>query len=72
MIHNSNSIDYFKNDICKTLFERRIYLDLDFLKNIGGKEKNFDINMFREELANKLKEMEKKYTIDRFEGNIAI
>lgn len=51
-------------------------MNLDFLKglgrNVGGAFEKVDINEFAQELSNKLKSMEEKFTIDRFENNLAI
>lgn len=48
-------------------------MNLDFLiQHRGEKETNFNVEEFQKELSNKLREMEERYTIDRFEGNFAI
>lgn len=47
-----------------------IFKDLD--KTIGGAFKNVEIEKFLNELSNKLKNMEDKFTIDRFENDIAV
>ena len=47
-------------------------MQLDLLNQLtGGNFKNF-IEDFQRELTNKLDEMETKFTVDRFEGNIAV
>lgn len=47
-----------------------IFKDLD--KTIGGAFKNVETERFLNELSNKLKNMEDKFTIDRFENDIAV
>lgn len=51
-------------------------MNIDFfrdLKNtIGGALKNSEIEEFQKELSNKLKNMEERFTIDRFENDLAI
>lgn len=44
----------------------------DLGKNIGGAFENREIEQFQKELSNKLNNMEEKYTIDRYENDIAI
>lgn len=48
-------------------------MNLEFLfGHEGNKKANFDIGEFQKEVSNKLREMETRYTIDRFEGDFAI
>lgn len=47
-----------------------IFKDLE--NTLGGALKKSEIEEFQIELSNKLRKMEEKFTIDRFEGNLAI
>ncbi len=51
-------------------------MNIDFLKGLlNNKErtlKNNEMEKFQVELSNKLEKMEEKFTIDRFEGNVAV
>ena len=51
-------------------------MSLDIFKGLvqlmRGTLKNDEINIFQKELSNKLGEMEGKFTIDRFENDLAI
>lgn len=47
-------------------------MELDLLNNISRGQNEIDINEFQRELTNKLEEMESRFTIDRFEGDVAV
>ena len=47
-------------------------MELDLLNNISRGQNEIDMEEFQRELTNKLEEMENRYTIDRFEGEIAV
>lgn len=47
-------------------------MELNLLNNISRGQNEININEFQRELTNKLEEMENRFTIDRFEGNIAV
>ncbi len=47
-------------------------MNIDLLNNISRGQNEIDIEQFQRELTNKLEEMENKFTVDRFEGNIAV
>ncbi len=47
-------------------------MELDLLNFLNRGQNNVDIQEFQRELTNKLEEMENRYTIDRFEGEIAV
>ncbi len=47
-------------------------MNLDLLNNINRGQNEIDMEKFQRELTNKLEEMENKYTVDRFEGDIAV
>ena len=47
-------------------------MQLDLLNQLTGENFKDFIEDFQRELTNKLNEMETKFTVDRFEGNIAV
>jgi len=47
-------------------------LELNLLNELNRGQEEIDINQFQRELTNKLEEMENKFTVDRFEGDIAV
>ena len=47
-------------------------MELNLLNDINRGQNEIDVNQFQRELTNKLEEMENKFTVDRFEGNIAV
>ena len=47
-------------------------MELNLLNDLNRGQNEIDINQFQRELTNKLEEMENKFTIDRFEGDIAV
>lgn len=47
-------------------------MQLDLLNQLTGENFNNMIEDFVRELTNKLEEMETKFTVDRFEGNMAV
>lgn len=47
-------------------------MNLDLLNNINRGQNEIDMEEFQRELTNKLEEMENKYTVDRFEGDMAV
>lgn len=47
-------------------------MNLELLNNINRGQNEIDMEKFQRELTNKLEEMENKYTVDRFEGDIAV
>ena len=47
-------------------------MQLDLLNQLTGENFKDFIEDFQRELTNKLDEMETKFTVDRFEGNLAI
>ena len=47
-------------------------MELDLLNNISRGQNEIDMEEFQRELTNKLEEMESRFTIDRFEGDIAV
>ena len=47
-------------------------MNIDLLNNISRGQNEIDIEQFQRELTNKLEEMENKFTVDRFEGTIAV
>ena len=47
-------------------------MEIDLLNNISRGQKEIDMNEFQRELTNKLEEMESIFTIDRFEGDVAV
>lgn len=47
-------------------------MELDLLNQLMGENFNNMIENFQRELTNKLEEMETKFTVDRFEGNMAV
>lgn len=47
-------------------------MELNLLNNISRGQNEININEFQRELTNKLEEMENRFTIDRFEDNIAV
>jgi len=47
-------------------------LELDLLNNISRGQNEIDVTEFQRELTNKLEEMESSFTIDRFEGDVAV
>ena len=47
-------------------------MELELLNNINRGQNDIDVNQFQRELTNKLEEMENKYTVDRFEGSMAV
>ena len=47
-------------------------MELDLLNNISRGKNSIDIDEFQRELTNKLEEMENRFTVDRFEGDIAV
>lgn len=47
-------------------------MEIDLLNNISRGQKEIDMNEFQRELTNKLEEMENRFTIDRFEGDVAV
>lgn len=47
-------------------------MDLNLLNNISRGQNEIDMEEFQRELTNKLEEMENKFTVDRFEGDMAV
>ena len=47
-------------------------MELDLLNNISRGQNEIDVTEFQRELTNKLEEMESSFTIDRFEGDVAV
>jgi len=47
-------------------------LELDLLNNISRGQNEIDVTEFQRELTNKLEEMESRFTIDRFEGDVVV
>lgn len=48
-------------------------MDISLLNEILNRGQNdIDVNQFKRELTNKFEEMENRYTVDRFEGDIAV
>lgn len=47
-------------------------MDLNLLNNISRGQNEIDMEKFQRELTNKLEEMENKFTVDRFEGDMAV
>ena len=47
-------------------------MELDLLNNISRGQNEIDMEEFQRELTNKLEEMESRFTIDRFEGDVAV
>lgn len=47
-------------------------MELNLLNDINRGQNEIDVNQFQRELTNKLEEMENKFTVDRFEGDIAV
>ena len=47
-------------------------MELDLLNNISRGQNEIDMEEFQRELTNKLEEMESKFTIDRFERDVAV
>lgn len=47
-------------------------MELNLLNDLNRGQNEIDINQFQRELTNKLEEMENKFTVDRFEGDIAV
>lgn len=47
-------------------------MELDLLNNISRGQNEIDMEEFQRELTNKLEEMENKFTVDRFEGDMAV
>lgn len=47
-------------------------MNLNILNNIGNNNSKFDVNAFIKELAERLKIMESKFVIDRFENGYAV
>ena len=47
-------------------------MELNLLNELNRGQEEIDINQFQRELTNKLEEMENKFTVDRFEGDIAV
>ena len=47
-------------------------MELDLLNNISRGQNETDVTEFQRELTNKLEEMESSFTIDRFEGDVAV
>jgi hypothetical protein len=47
-------------------------LELDLLNNINRGQNEIDVTEFQRELTNKLEEMESRFTIDRFEGDVVV
>ena len=47
-------------------------MELDLLNNISRGQNEIDMEEFQRELTNKLEEMESRFTIDRFEGDIVL
>lgn len=47
-------------------------MELNLLNELNRGQEEIDINQFQREITNKLEEMENKFTVDRFEGDIAV
>lgn len=47
-------------------------MELDLLNNISRGQNEIDVTEFQRELTNKLEEMESRFTIDRFEGDVVV
>lgn len=47
-------------------------MELNLLNELNRGQEEIDINQFQRDLTNKLEEMENKFTVDRFEGDIAV
>ena len=47
-------------------------MELDLLNNISRGQNEIDMEEFQRELTNKLEEMESRFTIDRFEGDVVV
>ncbi len=47
-------------------------MELDLLNNINRGQNEIDVTEFQRELTNKLEEMESRFTIDRFEGDVVV
>lgn len=47
-------------------------MELNLLNELNRGQEEIDVNQFQRELTNKLEEMENKFTVDRFEGDIAV
>ena len=47
-------------------------MEIDLLNNISRGQNEIDMEEFQRELTNKLEEMENKFTVDRFEGDMAV
>ena len=47
-------------------------MELDLLNNINRGQNEIDMEKFQRELTNKLEEMESRFTIDRFEGDVVV
>ena len=47
-------------------------MDLNLLNNISRGQNEIDMEEFQRERTNKLEEMENKFTVDRFEGDMAV
>ena len=47
-------------------------MELDLLNNINRGQNEIDVTEFQRELTNKLEEMDSRFTIDRFEGDVVV